>query len=67
MSFDRKMLVRQAFNLLDKSGDGAILVNDIMQSYDFSCHPNVAAGKSTPEQVAEEMLHAFEQGIIALI
>jgi Ca2+-binding EF-hand superfamily protein len=62
MSFPRKMLVRQAFNLLDKSGDGEVRVNDIIQAYDFSQHPNVATGKSTPEEVAEEMLHTFEQG-----
>ena len=62
MSFARKMLVRQAFSILDKSNDGFVLVNDIMAAYDFSHHPNVAAGTSTAEQVAEEMLHNFEYG-----
>jgi hypothetical protein len=62
MSNDRKNLVRKAFNILDKSGDGEVRVNDILQAYDFSHHPNVAAGTSTPEQVAEEMLQVFEQG-----
>lgn len=62
MSFDRKMLVRQAFSLLDKTNDGFVQVNDIMEAYDFSQHPNVAAGTSSPEDVAEEMLHGFEQG-----
>lgn len=62
MSFDRKMLVRQAFTILDKTNDGYILVNDIMQAYDFSHHPNVADGSSRAEDVAEEMLHSFEQG-----
>lgn len=62
MSYDRKMLVRQAFNILDKTNDGFVKVDDIMAAYDFSQHPNVATGKSTPEEVAEEMLNAFEQG-----
>lgn len=54
--------MRQAFNLLDKTGDGTIKVEDILECYDFSCHPNVAAGKMTLDQAAEEMLQSFEQG-----
>jgi hypothetical protein len=62
MSFERKQLVRKAFNILDATGDGRVNIDDIMQNYDFSKHPNVIGGVITPEQAAEEMLSVFEQG-----
>ena len=62
MSYERKQIVRQAFNILDKTGDGYVTVEDILQSYDTSTHPNVAGGRMSPQEAAEELLHNFEQG-----
>ena len=62
MSFERKQLVRQAFNLLDKTRDGVVKVDDIMAAYDFSHHPDVASGTKSPQNIAEDMLTSFENG-----
>lgn len=62
MSFDRKQLVRQAFNILDATGDGVVGIDDVIKNYDFSKHPNVIGGVMSTEEAAEEMLQAFEQG-----
>lgn len=62
MSYERKMLVRKAFNLLDKDSSGIVTVDDILSSYDSSSHPDVARGAKTPQDAAEELLAVFEQG-----
>lgn len=62
MSFDRKQLVRKAFNILDATGDGKVSIDDIMQNYDFSKHPSVIGGVINTDGAAEEMLSVFEQG-----
>lgn len=62
MSYERKQLVRQAFNLLDSTGDGVVTVDDILQNYDFSYHPNVVNGSITVQQATNEMLSCFESG-----
>jgi len=62
MSFERKQLVRRAFNILDATGDGHVSIDDIMQNYDFSKHPNVIGGVLSVDEAAEEMLSVFEQG-----
>lgn len=62
MSFERKQLVRKAFNLIDKTGDGMVKVEDILQLYNFSAHPNVISGRLSLEQAAEELLEHFERG-----
>lgn len=62
MSYERKQLVRQAFNLLDTTGDGVVTVDDILQNYDYSHHPNVVNGSITPQQATNEMLSCFESG-----
>lgn len=62
MSYERKQLVRQAFNLLDSTGDGVVTVEDILQNYDFSYHPNVVNGSITVQQATNEMLSVFESG-----
>ena len=62
MSFERKQLVRKAFNVLDVTGDGHVSLEDIMKSYDFSKHPNVVGGVISADDAAEEMLSVFEQG-----
>jgi hypothetical protein len=62
MSYERKQLVRQAFDRLDKEGAGVITVDDILAVYDPSTHPDVAAGRLRLDEVAEEILGHFRNG-----
>ena len=56
----RKKLVAQAFNKLDKDGNGWIDVNDIRGVYTAKTHPDVLNGKKTEEQILLEFLETFE-------
>lgn len=49
MNKARKMLVRQAFGLLDRTGDGIVTIEDLVMAYDATAHPEVINGKLTPE------------------
>lgn len=62
MSFERKQLVRQAFNVMDNSGDGFVSTEDILRAYNFSAHPNVIGGVMSEDEAAQEMLEVFEHG-----
>ena len=62
MSYERKQLVRQAFNIMDTTGDGFVTTEDIMRCYDFSAHPSVIGGMITEDEAAREMLEVFEHG-----
>jgi len=61
MSYDRKVLVRQAFNCLDKTGRGLITIDNILTLYDFSSHPDVNSGLKTKSDIAEEILGHFHR------
>lgn len=61
MSYERKLLVRQAFNCLDKSGRGYVTIDDILTLYDFSSHPDIISGLKTREDVADEILGHFHR------
>jgi calcyphosin len=52
--------VRQAFTRLDKDGSGIVDVGDILKLYNASKHPDVIAGRKTPEDVFNEFLSTFE-------
>lgn len=56
----RKSLVNQAFDKLDKNGNGILELDDIMKIYDASKHPDVRSGKKTKESVLQEFLETFE-------
>jgi Ca2+-binding EF-hand superfamily protein len=56
----RKRLVAQAFNKLDKDGNGYIDINDIKGVYSAKTHPDVLSGKKTEEQILLEFLETFE-------
>lgn len=55
-------LVNQAFNVLDKNGNGIVDPDDIIGSYDASCHPDVKSGKKTANEVLRELLDTFDVG-----
>lgn len=58
----RVMLVRQAFQLLDSTGDGVVTVEDVAHVFDTSKHPDVISGKRSRDEVLQDMLAAFEGG-----
>jgi Ca2+-binding EF-hand superfamily protein len=60
MNPNRKKLAAQAYNKLDKDGNGYIDVNDIKGVYSAKTHPDVLAGKKSEEQILLEFLETFE-------
>jgi Ca2+-binding EF-hand superfamily protein len=58
----RLRLVNMAFTKIDKDGSGEVDVQEIASIYDASKHPDVLAGKKTPEQVFREFLDTFDVG-----
>lgn len=60
MSMGRKKIVMQAFNKLDKDGNGWIDITDVRGVYDAKKHPDVLSGKKTEDQILQEFLETFE-------
>mmetsp|Transcript_25402 Transcript_25402/g.33170 ORF Transcript_25402/g.33170 Transcript_25402/m.33170 type:complete len:365 (-) Transcript_25402:458-1552(-) len=60
MSRDRKLLVRKAFQRLDKTGDGVVNIDDVRDCYNASQHPEVQNGRMTEEEAMEEMMSVYE-------
>lgn len=60
MNERRLELVRRAFRLIDKDNNGLLEPSDIVEAYDASQHPEVLAGKKSPEQVFREFLDTFD-------
>jgi calcyphosin len=58
----RQLLVQQAFNRLDKNGNGAVDATEVAGAYDASRHPDVLAGKKTQNEVYREFLDCFDCG-----
>ena len=60
MNQGRKKYVGQAFNKLDKDGNGWIDINDIRGVYNARKHPDVLSGKKTEDNILQEFLETFE-------
>jgi Ca2+-binding EF-hand superfamily protein len=58
----RRGLVELAFGKIDKDGNGTIEPQDIVDCYDASKHPDVIAGKKTPDEIFREFLDTFDVG-----
>jgi Ca2+-binding EF-hand superfamily protein len=56
----RTQLVLLAFDVLDRDKSGIIEINDIVNIYDASKHPDVISGKKTKAQVFREFLDNFD-------
>lgn len=56
----RLRLIRQAFQVLDKTGTQTIDLEDVRHQYDPSCHPDVKSGKITPDEALALFLDAFD-------
>lgn len=61
MNKDRKLLVREAFQRLDRTGDGFVTVADLSDAYDASHHPDVLSGKLEPEEVLRDFLDVYQK------
>ena len=56
----RKKFVRMAFNLLDTDRSGFITVEEMMDIYDFSQHPEVKTGKKTVKEAMREFMGQWD-------
>jgi len=56
----RKHICTQAFNKLDKNGNGVVEIDDIRGVYNATNHPDVKAGKKTEDDILCEFLDTFE-------
>jgi Ca2+-binding EF-hand superfamily protein len=62
MNKKRRDLVNLAFDVLDRDGSGEIDLNDMIQVYNVSQHPEFKSGKKTKEQILREMVDVFDVG-----
>jgi len=60
MGKNRRALVLQAFNKLDKTGDGVITIDDLRGVYDVRKHPKYISGEWTEEQVFLQFLSSYD-------
>lgn len=62
MSDRRLDFVRQAFKLVDSTGDGIVTIEDLQDKYDVSQHPEVIARTKTKEEALREFLTQWDTG-----
>ncbi|GMH63836.1 hypothetical protein TrLO_g596 [Triparma laevis f. longispina] len=61
MSDRRKRLVNLAFDVVDKTGDGSVTVEDLKEVYDTSNHPGILDGSTTAEEVLSHFVDTWDQ------
>ena len=60
---DRRLeMVKMAFEKVDRDNSGIVDARDIAECYDASKHPEVIAGRMTPDQVFKQFLDTFDVG-----
>jgi Ca2+-binding EF-hand superfamily protein len=61
MNKNRERLVRKAFAVIDKDGDGDLDISDVKKCYNAKMHPDVRSGKKDEDEILYEFLDTFEQ------
>lgn len=61
MNAFRQRIVEQAFNKMDKNGNGKVEIDDLIDIYNVDRHPDFINGKKTREQILDEFMSTFEQ------
>ena len=56
----RREMVHMAYNVLDKTGDGLVTIDDIMEAYDPTYHPDFQSGRKSKEEVLREFMTVWE-------
>ena len=58
---DRRLnMVKKAFAMLDRSGNGTITTSDIAGIYDVSQNPEFLEGRKTKDEILAEFLNNFD-------
>jgi Ca2+-binding EF-hand superfamily protein len=62
LSSSRKRLMNMAFDTLDLDGNGIVEPSEVLSKFDASQHPEVIAGRKTPQDVMQAFLDTFDVG-----
>ena len=62
MSERRRKLVDMAFDVVDRTGDGEVTVEDLKGVYDCSQHPAILDGSATEEAVLQHFVDMWDRG-----
>jgi Ca2+-binding EF-hand superfamily protein len=61
MNARRCGMVDLAFDVLDRTGDGLVTIDDLIDTYDVSWHPAVRDGSMSKEQALREFLGQWDR------
>ena len=67
MSRSRRLLVSEAYNILDSNRDESITLVEIAAKFDVSKHPNVISGHSNPKDVLRDFMALWDKDGDAIV